>query len=70
MTPRASPASAASSPPRAVRENEWARAVSELDRAGEVCLACHVRPDGDALGSMLAVAHALAGRGRGRAGGG
>ena len=50
---------------RAVREADWARAVSELDRAGQVCLACHVRPDGDALGSMLAVAHALTARGRG-----
>jgi len=38
---------------------EWARAVRILDSAPEICLACHVRPDGDALGSMLAVAHAL-----------
>ena len=64
--PAASPDPAASPLPGAVRGEEWARAVTELDRAGEVCLACHVRPDGDALGSMLAVAHALAGRGRGR----
>jgi phosphoesterase RecJ-like protein len=48
---------------RAVPGEDWARAVAALDRAGEVCLACHVRPDGDALGSMLAVAHALAARG-------
>jgi phosphoesterase RecJ-like protein len=39
--------------------DDWARAVSLLDGADEVCLACHVRPDGDALGSMLAVVHAL-----------
>jgi hypothetical protein len=38
---------------------DWARAVRILDGAREVCLACHIRPDGDALGSMLAVAHAL-----------
>jgi bifunctional oligoribonuclease and PAP phosphatase NrnA len=44
-------------------EAEWSRAVKILDGATEICLACHVRPDGDALGSMLAVAHALAGRG-------
>ena len=38
-------------------------------RADEVCLACHVRPDADALGSMLAVAHALRAPGRvGRSG--
>lgn len=45
-----------------VRAEDWTRAVSALDRADEVCLACHVRPDGDALGSMLAVAHALTAR--------
>jgi phosphoesterase RecJ-like protein len=39
--------------------DDWTRAVALLDGADEVCLACHVRPDGDALGSMLAVAHAL-----------
>jgi phosphoesterase RecJ-like protein len=43
-------------------EAEWSRAVKILDGATEVCLACHVRPDGDALGSMLAVAHALRAR--------
>ena len=43
-------------------EEEWARAVKALDGATEVCLACHIRPDGDALGSMLAVAHALRAR--------
>jgi bifunctional oligoribonuclease and PAP phosphatase NrnA len=44
-------------------EAEWARAVKILDGAAEICLACHIRPDGDALGSMLAVAHALRSRG-------
>jgi bifunctional oligoribonuclease and PAP phosphatase NrnA len=40
-------------------ESEWARAVKVIDGASQVCLACHVRPDADALGSMLAVLHAL-----------
>jgi bifunctional oligoribonuclease and PAP phosphatase NrnA len=43
-------------------EAEWSRAVKILDAATEICLACHIRPDGDALGSMLAVAHALRAR--------
>lgn len=41
---------------------EWARAVKAIDGASQVCLACHVRPDADALGSMLAVLHALSTR--------
>lgn len=41
---------------------QWSRAVSVLSGADEICLACHVRPDGDALGSMLAVAQALGAR--------
>jgi bifunctional oligoribonuclease and PAP phosphatase NrnA len=49
--------------PGADSEVEWGRAVKILGAATEVCLACHVRPDGDALGSMLAVAHALRARG-------
>jgi len=40
-------------------ESEWARAVKVIDGASQVCLACHVRPDADALGSMLAMLHAL-----------
>ena len=43
-------------------EPDWARAVKILDGASQVCLACHVRPDADALGSMLAFAQALAAR--------
>jgi phosphoesterase RecJ-like protein len=39
--------------------SQQARALALLDTADEVCLACHVRPDADALGSMLALAHAL-----------
>jgi bifunctional oligoribonuclease and PAP phosphatase NrnA len=40
----------------------WVRAVEILAGAREICLACHIRPDGDALGSMLAMAHALRSR--------
>jgi phosphoesterase RecJ-like protein len=47
---------------RTITEADWARAVKIIDGAAEVCLACHVRPDADALGSMLAFAQALAGR--------
>ncbi|MGH3156950.1 MAG: DHH family phosphoesterase [Streptosporangiaceae bacterium] len=46
-----------------VQEEHWRSAVAALQPAGEICLACHVRPDGDALGSMLAVAQALRARG-------
>jgi phosphoesterase RecJ-like protein len=42
---------------------EWAGAVELLDGHEEVALACHVGPDGDALGSMLALGLALRGRG-------
>jgi phosphoesterase RecJ-like protein len=40
-------------------EAEWARALKILAGAQQICLACHVRPDADALGSMLAVARAI-----------
>lgn len=43
-------------------EATWADAV-ELLRSDEVVLACHISPDGDALGSTLALAHALCRRG-------
>src|SRR5690349_17838844 len=35
------------------------RAVFALSGAGSVALACHVNPDGDALGSTLGLHHAL-----------
>jgi bifunctional oligoribonuclease and PAP phosphatase NrnA len=41
---------------------DWASAVKIIDGAAQVCLACHIRPDADALGSMLAFAHALRAR--------
>jgi len=45
--------------PAATGEAEWSRAVKIIDSARSVWLACHVRPDADALGSMLAFASAL-----------
>ena len=51
-------------PSQADQQSQQAKALALLDAADEVCLACHVRPDADALGSMLAVAHALRAPGR------
>jgi bifunctional oligoribonuclease and PAP phosphatase NrnA len=42
---------------------QWDEAVRLLSGAGQVVLACHVGPDGDALGSMLALGLALRSRG-------
>jgi bifunctional oligoribonuclease and PAP phosphatase NrnA len=39
------------------------RAVGAIRGAGDVALACHVSPDGDALGSMLGLFHVLRGAG-------
>ena len=44
-------------------EGHWQEAVSRLAGAREVALACHVAPDGDALGSVLALGAALRSRG-------
>jgi bifunctional oligoribonuclease and PAP phosphatase NrnA len=38
-----------------IADQEWSRAAEILSAAPEVALACHVDPDGDALGSMLAL---------------
>lgn len=46
-----------------IAEREWGRATEALERAGGVALGCHVAPDGDALGSMLAIFRALGRRG-------
>jgi phosphoesterase RecJ-like protein len=40
-------------------EEALTRAARAILAAPEVCLACHVSPDGDALGSMLALHHVL-----------
>ncbi len=44
-------------------EGAWEQAVDLLRRHDEVTLVCHVGPDGDALGSMLALGIALRDRG-------
>jgi bifunctional oligoribonuclease and PAP phosphatase NrnA len=46
-----------------IDEALWARALPIFDAAREVTLICHVSPDGDALGSMLALARVLRARG-------
>lgn len=43
-----------------IDEAEWTRAVEALGSAGEVAIACHVFPDGDALGSMIGLGMHLA----------
>src|SRR5437588_8385428 len=42
-----------------IDEQEWARAVEVLKGCSEVAVACHVFPDGDALGSMIGLGHFL-----------
>lgn len=48
----------------AIGETDWRRAADLIDAAGPLALACHVSPDGDALGSMLGLGLALARTGR------
>ncbi|MGI5282960.1 DHH family phosphoesterase [Nonomuraea polychroma] len=48
----------------AVPESDWNRALHLIKQADEVALVCHVTPDGDALGSMLAVAFVLRSMGK------
>lgn len=43
---------------------ELARAVTAIQGASEIALACHVSPDGDALGSTLGLFHVLRAAGR------
>jgi phosphoesterase RecJ-like protein len=40
-------------------DDRWAAAIDLLRQAPDVTLVCHVAPDGDALGSMLALSRAL-----------
>src|SRR5947208_5807312 len=40
------------------------RAAAAIERSTTVALACHVTPDGDALGSMLAMHHLCRSRGK------
>lgn len=46
-----------------IPDGDWIAAVDLLQHASDVTLVCHVAPDGDALGSMLALARALRARG-------
>ena len=48
-----------------IGEADWARAAELVHAAGRVALACHVSPDGDALGSMLGLGLALRRAGKG-----
>jgi bifunctional oligoribonuclease and PAP phosphatase NrnA len=45
-------------------DQPFERAARVLDAAASISLACHVNPDGDALGSTLALLHALRASGR------
>lgn len=47
-----------------ISEMEWARALEVISSADTVALACHLGPDGDALGSLLALTIALHERGK------
>jgi len=47
-----------------IQAGEWEAAIAAIDSAERVALACHLGPDGDALGSMLALTIALHERGR------
>lgn len=46
-----------------VPETEWAEAIRLLEAHDDISMVCHVGPDGDALGSMLALGLALRDRG-------
>ncbi|MEV0590927.1 DHH family phosphoesterase [Nonomuraea cavernae] len=47
-----------------ISEATWERALDLIAGADEIALACHVAPDGDALGSMLATGFALRSMGK------
>jgi phosphoesterase RecJ-like protein len=47
-----------------IGRKDWDAAIAAIQGADEIALACHQGPDGDALGSMLALALALRKRGR------
>jgi phosphoesterase RecJ-like protein len=47
------------SPAVQVPESVWAEAAAAIGGARDAVLACHVAPDGDALGSMLALARVM-----------
>jgi bifunctional oligoribonuclease and PAP phosphatase NrnA len=47
-----------------ISDRAWQEAIGAIEGAGDIVLACHQGPDGDALGSMLALQLALRKRGR------
>jgi phosphoesterase RecJ-like protein len=47
-----------------IEETPLATAAAAIDGAQQVALACHVNPDGDALGSLLGLFHVLRASGR------
>ena len=47
-----------------ISEQDWQAAVDSVDEAEVAVISCHVHPDGDALGSALALHRALANAGR------
>jgi phosphoesterase RecJ-like protein len=47
-----------------ISEQDWQAAVDAIADAGVAVISCHVHPDGDALGSALALHRALANAGR------
>lgn len=47
-----------------IAEKDWREAIETIEGANEIVLACHQGPDGDALGSMLALQLALKKKGR------
>ena len=47
-----------------IADHDWAEATALLRESDEVALVCHVGPDGDALGSMLALGTALRRQGK------
>ncbi len=47
-----------------IAEDVWEQTLGALREADEVALACHVSPDGDALGSMLGLSLALRAMGK------
>jgi len=46
-----------------IPEREWKEALAAITEAPRIALACHLGPDGDALGSLLAMTMALGGAG-------
>jgi phosphoesterase RecJ-like protein len=46
------------------RSPDWGRVIEALEGAKSVAIACHVNPDGDALGSLFAAALGLKGLGK------